>query len=328
MARARNNHDTRRGDPYNGVMQPPAMFFADEDPPGDVIIGGTFRAPSYYESYLYAAHVVLKDAVSQNRVAAMAIPILYLQRHALELVLKDLTREARLLRWCRASLDAGYWLKPPKPPKRTHHLAKLLKAARSAVAETRFRFPSELPAMVERLRRIELNALPGSSFREDETDPTVLRYSRASGGQPSFGAPIILNLPELQEQFERLDEELSEAEGIFELIEAVGEGLWQSCYAKYGLPPWARPVAEVLRIVEFARKPNSQVTQKHIEVFADTCRRKAKREDLDQEERERWSEAEAGFRDLMPPLATENICDYDLGSEALCIGLPVQVKAE
>lgn len=57
---------------------------------GRARIGGPFWFGGYRESYLAAASVLVKEGRSIGDLSEHAVPALYLQRHALELMLKDL----------------------------------------------------------------------------------------------------------------------------------------------------------------------------------------------------------------------------------------------
>lgn len=56
---------------------------------GTARLGG-YRAPNYCQAYLLAAHTLLKTARKQKQLDHHALPIFFLQRHAAELMIKDL----------------------------------------------------------------------------------------------------------------------------------------------------------------------------------------------------------------------------------------------
>ncbi len=56
-------------------------------------IGGFWRQPNYFESYLHASTILIDQGIRTGSLDEIGLPGFYLQRHALELLLK------RLLGW-------------------------------------------------------------------------------------------------------------------------------------------------------------------------------------------------------------------------------------
>ena len=57
---------------------------------GDVMFGGLFSSPPFATAYAQAAITLYDDAVKRSTMLTSAMPLLYLHRHTLELILKDL----------------------------------------------------------------------------------------------------------------------------------------------------------------------------------------------------------------------------------------------
>jgi hypothetical protein len=72
---------------------------------GEARFGTLFHEAIYEDAYAEAATVLFDHATRQGRLSELAQPILYLQRHTLELVLKDALRGLHQIRRAR-SLDA------------------------------------------------------------------------------------------------------------------------------------------------------------------------------------------------------------------------------
>lgn len=57
-------------------------------------VGGPNRHPSYLHAYLQAGEHLVSEALASAKLDELALPIVYLQRHTVELLLK------RLINWC------------------------------------------------------------------------------------------------------------------------------------------------------------------------------------------------------------------------------------
>lgn len=73
--------------------KPPEVATADFQS-GVARMGGFWRRPSYLESYLTAASLLIAQGKQRQDYDDIGLPVFYLQRHATELLLK------RLLGWC------------------------------------------------------------------------------------------------------------------------------------------------------------------------------------------------------------------------------------
>ncbi|WP_153785327.1 hypothetical protein [Pseudomonas sp. EMN2] len=62
-------------------------------------VGGFWREPSYVESYLHGAQALIDKGIADTNLDDVGLPVFYLQRHALELLLKS------VLGWLHAIED-------------------------------------------------------------------------------------------------------------------------------------------------------------------------------------------------------------------------------
>ncbi|MBL4686028.1 MAG: hypothetical protein JKY37_15650 [Nannocystaceae bacterium] len=157
-------------------------------------VGGLFHRPRLSFSYLLAARRLIVSA-SDDRLDVVAIPAAYLQRHAFELGLKDLTRAAYEIERDRAWLAALEH--DPTTAKlsdvrsgRGHvfeSLTRRLAAALELVNYARPVLVAEMEAMGKRLTAIE-----GQQH-------TWFRYG-------SFDRPVVLELGSVQRDLEALFE--------------------------------------------------------------------------------------------------------------------------
>lgn len=69
-------------------------------------MGGFWRHPSYLESYLTAASLLIAQGTQRQDYDDIGLPAFYLQRHTTELLLK------RLLRWCIDIIELKSELSP------------------------------------------------------------------------------------------------------------------------------------------------------------------------------------------------------------------------
>ena len=85
-------------------MATPAFVFkkgkdkAEQDAAeGSARWGGMVRTPDYFDVYLLAAGQLIERAEHDNRLDEMAVPCFYLQRHTLELAIKELIKRLHRL---------------------------------------------------------------------------------------------------------------------------------------------------------------------------------------------------------------------------------------
>lgn len=148
-------------------------------------IGGSWRHPNYFESYLLSARALIDQGASAGTLDDIGLPAFYLQRHALELLLKT------MLVWMLDIADM-----------------------RAALANNAHRVDTELrhavlyghdhSALLKRLHewvaRIEWEAPPGSlddlvqRFKQIEITETWARYSSSRKGRK--GSPTIAHVPD------------------------------------------------------------------------------------------------------------------------------------
>lgn len=69
--------------------KPPEMIKRDLDA-GVARLGGFWRHPNYFESYLYSASVLIERGRTTGTLDEIGLPGFYLQRHSIELLLKEL----------------------------------------------------------------------------------------------------------------------------------------------------------------------------------------------------------------------------------------------
>lgn len=123
-------------------------------------IGGFWRSPSYFESYLTSAALLIEQGRLREDYDDIGLPAFYLQRHATELLLK------RLLSWCieivemraEVSPEADYQVpsKCRNALNKCHNLHVLLKATQRMAKEAGEDPPPEkLNDLVEALISVE-----------------------------------------------------------------------------------------------------------------------------------------------------------------------------
>lgn len=127
--------------PTNGsnvyVGEKPPGMAAEDFQNGVARMGGFWRHPSYLESYLTAASLLIAQGTQRQDYDDIGLPAFYLQRHTTELLLK------RLLRWCIDIIELNAKLTPsteyqgPAPGQNilgSHDLRRLLNALKQAAS--------------------------------------------------------------------------------------------------------------------------------------------------------------------------------------------------
>lgn len=138
--------------------KPPGMA-AEDFRSGVARMGGFWRHPSYLESYLTAASLLITQGTQRQDYDDIGLPVFYLQRHATELLLK------RLVGWCiniielnaKIAPSAGHQV-PPECRKALgkHSLLTILKAVkRTAKLAGEDPPPRALTDLVDSLTRVE-----------------------------------------------------------------------------------------------------------------------------------------------------------------------------
>ncbi|WP_432415206.1 hypothetical protein ACRHM7_17880 [Chromohalobacter israelensis] len=139
--------------------KPPGVA-VDDFQKGLARMGGFWRHPSYLESYLTASSLLIAQGTERQDYDDIGLPAFYLQRHATELLLKQ------LLRWCIDIIELKSALAPSTghrvPSKccraleRSHDLNELLKALqRTAKLAGENPPPDNLTDLVDSLTGVE-----------------------------------------------------------------------------------------------------------------------------------------------------------------------------
>lgn len=141
-------------------------------------MGGFWRRPNYFESYLMAASLLVTQGKHREDYDDIGLPAFYLQRHATELLLKN------LLHWCIDIIELQAELYPTAghrvPSKycyvltKSHNLRELLKALKQAAGRASEPLPPEcLTELVEALIQVEKSdhwSRYGYGYHKNEKD--------------------------------------------------------------------------------------------------------------------------------------------------------------
>jgi hypothetical protein len=132
---------------------------------GEPTIGGLLRRPNLPLSYMLAARHVIDRAEADERLAEIALPAAYLQRHALELLLKDALSAAYEIERDRRWLTNLRKNRRAKRPPETHVVpswhshGELRKLLCAALKEINFGpLPWVVTSMCARIARAEARA--------------------------------------------------------------------------------------------------------------------------------------------------------------------------
>lgn len=186
-------------DPTTTLFGEP-IFIKPTHPKGDVIVfgkspdlvtadaksgvarfGGQWRKPNYFTAYVQSAGILIQHAVQNNALDDIALPAFYMQRHALELLIK------RLLSWLyevaeyRSELGE---MSPGVPSKQqresakgSHNLKLLLANMLAASAASGFPDPPlELAELVQSISSFEMSNT-WSRYEMSESNGEVLRHT-------------------------------------------------------------------------------------------------------------------------------------------------------
>jgi hypothetical protein len=160
--------------------------------------GGTWLQPHTALSFLLAARRLL-DTTLAIGLAEIVRPIAYLQRHAFEVALKDVTNLAYSVaagkKWLEAQSENRN-SKPPEPEtaKFEHRLPEVEMEAGAALQAIGSSLPDGVKAMVKRLSEIENKV------------PDRWRYSTVKDRKPSFPAKTRIPIGKIQDELESLFE--------------------------------------------------------------------------------------------------------------------------
>jgi len=137
---------------------------------GKVEFGRGYGTGEYPASYIAAARTVVDDALAARSLHYMAAPCIYLQRHALELLLKRILFVVLEIESMQASLSEGRRVAVGKVPG-THDLLSLCERTVAALAKRGLEPPKDLPLLVREISEFE------------DGDPTRTRYDRGAKGK-------------------------------------------------------------------------------------------------------------------------------------------------
>ncbi|HVJ28156.1 MAG TPA: hypothetical protein VM493_11475, partial [Vicinamibacterales bacterium] len=172
--------------------------------PGVVTVGGMFGQPDYPAGYFAATQLLMES----GDVEALAMPILYLQRHTVELIIKSILTGAysvieskQQLQRAKGEPVLSFTIKPTK----THRLGRLLDDAERALGALEYK-DTAIPGMRDLVNLIE--SLEGG-------DETRWRYDTLISGArsfphdwpPSHSDRVALPIHEVQERLTRIVEE-------------------------------------------------------------------------------------------------------------------------
>lgn len=181
-------------DLLNVLRERDALSDADRKT-GRARVGGSafyFNVPQYAQSYVLASRALIDDSISNDRLQAMAMPCLYLLRHALELTLKDILAEVYGIRDMTQQTVTGEV--PVKAPG-GHDLGKLFGELVAELNALRVKMPKTLSNLVDEINTFE------------DGDPTRSRYGMGKQGKykaASFPDEAVIPLLEWQQKLERI----------------------------------------------------------------------------------------------------------------------------
>ena len=143
--------------------------------------GGFWRTPSYFTAYVRSAGVLIEHAAKTNELDDIALPAFYMQRHALELLIK------RLLSWLYEAAEyrlelsqASTWapsMQQKKALKRSHNLTRLLNDLLSSSKASGFRDPPiEFCELVQSIGQFEKSETWSRYAVSETKDGTMVRH--------------------------------------------------------------------------------------------------------------------------------------------------------
>lgn len=169
-------------------------------------VGGDWRQPNYAKSYLRAARVLLKNALQNKDIDQLCMPIFYLQRHAIELLIKSLLGmlyEAAQMRFELYKDDKSKKSMPSKEAVKrlttSHNLSTLNKDLHEISKALQIEgYPSQLAALIDTLQKIE-------------TNPTWSRYPSSGnvGESLHLKSEAAIPIVELNQQLELVFQEIN-----------------------------------------------------------------------------------------------------------------------
>lgn len=123
-------------------------------------MGEFWRRPSYLESYLTAASLLIEQGAQRKDYDTIGLPVLYLQRHATELLLKRLLGQCIEIVELKARLSPSSGHDVPSKSyneiKKSHNLIKLLQSLKKVAKLAEENSPPNcLTELVELLAKVE-----------------------------------------------------------------------------------------------------------------------------------------------------------------------------
>lgn len=180
---------------------------ARDEQAGIVVFSG-LGDPDYHGSYAQAAELLEEVARARGALDAVALPLFFLQRHALELSLKELISSARSLCHLRAEVAArsdDEWRavcaiqsQERDPTRTTHDLRELVGLADTRLSQAGFSLPEPFAVLAD---------LIDESFEHARHDRS--RYPTGRKGSPQSlppisGDPVALPVGEIGQRLESL----------------------------------------------------------------------------------------------------------------------------
>jgi len=122
----------------------------DEKP--TIEVGGQDEPPEYPRYYYEAARRLL--SVPDGNLKDVALPIIYLQRHCLELIIKELHLASLYLAAGKRMAAEDTLVTPERPPSK-HQLLDIMKGLQDSFKEQHLDLPVDLEAFAQYMDRLE-----------------------------------------------------------------------------------------------------------------------------------------------------------------------------
>jgi hypothetical protein len=143
--------------------------------------GGLWRTPSYFIAYVRSAEILIEHAKQHHILDDIALPAFYMQRHAMELLIKRLLSLLYETAEYRKELDHAFTAVPSdqqkKRLKRSHNLLSLLNDLRSASSASGFSDPpTELAELTQRLAEFEKSETWSRYSESENKEGYIIRH--------------------------------------------------------------------------------------------------------------------------------------------------------
>lgn len=179
-------------------------------------IGDFWYSPveRYYEMYLQAANILLRTANERNNLQEVCIPLFFLQRHTLELSMKEILKQLYYL----TKMDTEVTWKPSNKMlenlTKEHGLEKLKNDLRKSTQELGMHcsYPQELEDFVAMI----------CQYESDNYNGTWSRYESNRSGQKHIQRPMQLPSNAIQQQLTKIINVffVKKRNGTYDLFEA------------------------------------------------------------------------------------------------------------